>query len=59
MPIKRRAGCTTFLGSAPLQLACVEYLGRLSVASNGSRWLDAHQTRKKKPSGQVKVNRFA
>jgi hypothetical protein len=54
MPIKRRAGCTTFLGSAPLQLACVEYLGRLSVASNGSRWLDVHQTRKKKLQDKLK-----
>ena len=40
MPIKRRPRCTTLLGSAPLQLACVEYVGRLSVAeldSTGTR----------------------
>jgi hypothetical protein len=58
MKIKRRPRCTTLLGSAPLRLACLEYVGRLSVASNGSRWLDVHQTRKKKYPGQVKVNRF-
>jgi hypothetical protein len=54
MPIKPRTGCTALLGSASVQHACVQYLGRLSIASNGSRWLDGHQTRKKKLPGKLK-----
>ena len=54
MSIKRRPRFTPLFGLVPLRLACLKYVGRLSVASNGSRWLDVHQTRKKSLQHKLK-----
>jgi len=57
MEIKRRPRFTTLLGSVPLRLACLEYVGRLSVADLDSTGTRRPLNEKKIGSGKIRVNR--